>query len=44
MADVTNGVLKFYDEKTQNWVVVETEPIAEKVVEIMRDDWLERKG
>ncbi|UGB05404.1 hypothetical protein LPC11_08170 [Staphylococcus sp. HL28] len=44
MAGMTNGVLKFYDEKTQNWVVVETEPIAEKVVEIMRDDWLEHKG
>lgn len=44
MADVTNGVLKFYDEKTENWVVVETEPIAEKVVEIMKKDNLKNKG
>ena len=44
MADVTNGVLKFYDEKTESWVVVETEPIAEKVVEIMKKDNLKNKG
>ncbi|PTI17225.1 hypothetical protein BU082_12575 [Staphylococcus warneri] len=44
MTEVKNGVLKYYDDKTENWVVVETEPIAEKVVEIMRDDWLAHKG
>ncbi|QRF17706.1 hypothetical protein H6Y62_09010 [Staphylococcus lugdunensis] len=36
--------MKFYDEKTGNWVEIETKPIAEDVVRIMKENWLKTKG
>lgn len=44
MADITNGVLKFYDNETQTWVVPETAPIKKLVIEAMIEDFLRLKG
>lgn len=44
MAEVKNGVLKYYDEETGNWITLKTNPIAQEVVRIMKEDWLAYKG
>lgn len=44
MAEVTNGVLKFHDEQTGQWVEVQANPIAQEVVRIMKENNLKNKG
>lgn len=43
MADITNGVIKFYDENVKKWVMAKTAPIEQLVVKAMKDNWLKNK-
>lgn len=44
MANIINGVIKFYDKETESWVVPTAKPIKELVIEAMEEDFLNHKG
>lgn len=38
------AIIKTFDKEKQQWLEVFARPVAQEVVKIMRDDWLETKG
>lgn len=38
------AIIKAFDKEKQEWLEVVAKPVAEEVVKIMKEDWLETKG